>query len=663
MPRSSPLSAPLVATRATRLRDALRRGLWLLPLAMSGVFMVVVGTWAAANEADERQALAQRMQADAASVQAQFDARLDLERARLRDVALRLAAAAATSDQAAVDLKALPEVIAGFDRLWNRLVWLDAGLRVISLADRSAPRPSGVAGAESLRIQSRGQADHLQQPVPAASGALEGQVLARYDLTDLLGSTDLAWLSGRYEVTFVSELGELIATTARAGLLPQGTALERPLPAFRDTTLRLAPYEAPQPWYLGSGTRTLLAGLLALGIAAALLLRREMRQVQQAEHASRTEAAWRRSMEDSALVGLRARDPQGRILYVNKTLCDMVGYSAEELVGLLPPLPFWPPEAVDALMARNLNTLAGGAPVSGYETRWRHRDGHALDVVIYEARLVDGDGRHIGWMGSIVDIGERKRLEEQERRHAEALAQHARLNDLGLIASELAHELNQPLAALAGYSTGLKAALRKGTVVDDEMLAAVQALQRNAHKAGDIVNWIRRQGARAEPVREACDLNALIGELLRARRLTQRLQATVRLELAAGLPTVPADSIGIEQVLTNLLRNAVDAMAGRPGRAEIMLRTQLRPAHDEEPATVLVTVADNGPGLRGRSLDELCATFYSSKRNGMGLGLGICRAIVEQHGGRLAATDRPEGGACFSFELPMTCNVPVVEPS
>ena len=104
--------------------------------------------------------------------------------------------------------------------------------------------------------------------------------------------------------------------------------------------------------------------------------------------------------------------------------------------------------------------------------------------MIFESRLVDGEGRHIGWMGSIVDIGERKRLEDLERRHTEALAQHARLNDLGLIASELAHELNQPLAALAGYSTGLKLALRKGTTVDDEVLAAVEALQRNATQRG-----------------------------------------------------------------------------------------------------------------------------------------------------------------------------------
>jgi two-component system sensor histidine kinase DctS len=634
--------------------NLLRRGLWLLPLGLCLVFMLVVGLWAASNEAHDRQALARQLQADATSVQVQMEARLDLERARLREVAMRLSA---QPDPASTDLKGLPEVIAGFDRLWNRVVWLDADLRVLGLADRTV----GAAAAPStdvLRVQGRGQADHLEQAVPATAGLREGKVLARYDLTDLLGSTDLAWLSGRYEVTFVSELGEIIATTARADRQPQNAPFERSLASFRDATLRLAPYEAPQPWFRGGGVIALLTGLLGLGIAASLLLRREVGQVQQAETASRTEAAWRRSMEDSALVGLRARDTEGRILYVNKTLCEMVGYSQEELVGLVPPLPFWPPEAIDALMATNLNTLAGAAPAAGYETRWRHRAGHAVDVVIFESRLVDGEGRHLGWMGSIVDIGERKRLEDLERRHTEALTQHARLNDLGLIASELAHELNQPLAALAGYSTGLKVALRKGTTVDDEVLAAVEALQRNATNAGDIVNWIRRQGARAEPVRQPCDLNALVDEVLQPRRrLMQRLQATVRLDRAEVLPLVMADHIGIEQVLTNLLRNAADAMAGRPGQPVIDVRTRLIASDEGERSAVELAVCDTGPGLLGQSLDDLCAAFFSTKREGMGLGLGICRSIVEQHGGRLAAADRPDGGACISFTLPVAVSM------
>jgi len=645
---------------ASAFRRFRRRALWLLPLGLGLVFMAVVGLWAASNEAHERQALVQRLKADASSVQAQLEARLDVERARLRDAALRLSG---IDDPAAVDLYSLPEVIAGFDRLWNRLVWLDADLRVLARAER-AVKPGAMLALDGLRIRSRGQAGHLEQPVPAASGGREGQLLARYELTDLLGTTDLAWLAGRYEVTFVSELGEVIATSGRAGLQPQGAAVEQPLPAFRDTVLRLAPYDAPRAWYRSPGTQAMLAGLLALGVAASLLLRREVRQVQQAEAASRTEAAWRRSMEDSALVGLRARDTEGRILYVNRTLCEMVGYGAEELVGLKPPLPFWPPEAVDALMARNLNTLAGAAPAAGYETRWRHRDGQIVDVVIYESRLVDSEGRHIGWMGSIVDIGERKRLEDLERRHTEALAQHARLNDLGLIASELAHELNQPLAAIAGYSAGLKASLQPGAAADAEALRAVEALQRNARKAGDIVNWIRRRGARAGPAPVPCDLNALVDEVLNARqRPMQRLQVAVRLGLAAGLPPVSADRIGIEQVLTNLLRNAAEAMAGCPGTALVEVRTRQLPSIGVAPAAVEVTVCDSGPGLHGRSLDELCAAFHTTKRDGMGLGLGICRAIVEQHGGSLWATDRAEGGACFGFSLPVHAPVPVTENS
>jgi two-component system sensor histidine kinase DctS len=625
-----------------------RRELWLLPLVLCLLFMAIVGAWAASTEARDRRALATQLHADAASVQLQMDARLDLERARLRDVALRLATANVPT---AVDIQRMPDVIAGFDRLWNRLVWLDADLRVLALAERPAQARTK-ATSDGLRVPGRGQADHLEQPVPAAAGQREGRLLARYDLSDLLASTDLAWLSGRYQVTFLSELGEVIATT-RSTRQPQGAPVDRSLASFSEATLRLAPYDAPQAWYRGSGTLALMAGLLGVGIAASLLLRREMRQVRHAETVARTEAAWRRSMEDSALVGLRARDASGRILYVNKTLTDMVGYTSEELVGLAPPLPFWPPESVNALMANNLNTLSGGAPATGYETRWRHRDGRAIDVVIFESPLVNGEGGQIGWMGSIVDIGERKRLEELDRRHTDALAQHARLNDLGLIASELAHELNQPLAALAGYSTGLKLALRKGTTVDDDVVTAVEALHRNATSAGDIVNWIKRRGMRAETAREPCDLNALVREAVQTRRRAAPGWTTaVQLDTADGLPKVLADRIGIEQVLTNLLRNAAEAMVGGTATPIIDVRIRLITAATNERSAVQVTVRDAGPGLQGRSLDQLCAAFYSTKQDGMGLGLGICRAIVEQHGGRFAAHEHPAGGAAFSFELP-----------
>jgi two-component system sensor histidine kinase DctS len=394
---------------------------------------------------------------------------------------------------------------------------------------------------------------------------------------------------------------------------------------------------------------------MLLGGAASQLLRREMLRVARATTRAQTEAAWRQSMEDSALVGLRARDADGRILYVNKTLCDMVGYSSQELVGLIPPLPFWPPEAIDAMMARNLNTLAGDSSTGGYETRWNHRDGHSLDVMIFESPLVNSEGVRFGWMGSIVDISERKLLEDKERRHVEAMAQHARLNDLGLIASELAHELNQPLTTIASYSAGLQIALKKRLPDDTDLVTAVEAVDRNAKKAGDIVNWIRRQTSPSKPVRAACDLNIVTTESLEQRKLQiLRAHIQVHLQLAPDLSLVTMDRIGVEQVIANLVRNAADALAVQDGERTIWVQTRFNSSNSQSEASVEVLVRDNGPGLQGRNIETLCSTFYSTKERGMGLGLGICRAIAETHGGRLGARDADNGGAEFSFSLPVS---------
>jgi two-component system sensor histidine kinase DctS len=341
-------------------------------------------------------------------------------------------------------------------------------------------------------------------------------------------------------------------------------------------------------------------------------------------------------------------------LYVNKTLCDMVGYSRAELVGLVPPLPFWPPDAVDDMMARNLNTLSGGAPKTGFETRWRHRDGHLIDVMIFESRLVNARGIHIGWMGSIVDISERKRLEEKDRQHGETLAQHARLNDMGLLASELSHEINQPLTTILSYSAGLNMSLKQLPGVDPEDLVAMNEIVRHAGKAGEIVNWIRRQASRSEPVRKHCDLNAVISDVLQLRKMhLQRANAKLVRDLSPQATGVVADRIGIEQVISNLVRNAADAVNGQPGGGIIGIATEVLEGPALGVQSIQVTVRDNGPGLQGRTIDTLCTTFYSTKSDGMGLGLGICRTIVESHGGSLVVEEAPGGGAQFRFSLPL----------
>jgi two-component system sensor histidine kinase DctS len=607
-----------------------------MPAALSLLFVLLIMFMAQRNDAVERADLARSIVADTLSVEAQLRGRLDIEKARLRVVAARLATQ--SGDGNAV-LAALPEVAGGLDRLWLSVTWLDASNQLLG---------------QSRGQRQAGQSLHLEAPVGDGDAARKGRLLVRYDPADLLKDRDFWWLASQYDVELISGLGQVIASTAKPGRQAGGERNEKVFEAIEDATLRLTRLAPTQPWFHSARSLALIAGLLLLGAAAALLLRRDAVRVAQAEQDWRTEAAWRQAMEESALVGLRARDPQGRILYVNSTLCRMVGYDRHELVGLAPPLPFWPPEAVDEMMARNLSTLAGQAPVAGFETLWRHSDGHLLDVMIFESPLVDAAGRQIGWMGSIVDITQRKRAEESERRQLEVMAHHARLTTLGEVASTLAHELNQPLTAIVSYSAGLSMALAKLPQVDPEVLAAMEAVRSNAAQAGRIVHRIRARLSRHEPVPEVCDLNAVVSDAmdLLARRLAQQ-DIRTPLALDPTLPQVHADRVGIEQVISNLVRNAADALALRAQGRELRLSTFRTPAQDGAPACACIEVADNGPGLQGRSAETLFASFYSTRNDGMGLGLAICRSIVEAHHGSMTMTETPGGGATLRISLPL----------
>src|SRR3569832_2226540 len=224
-------------------------------------------------------------------------------------------------------------------------------------------------------------------------------------------------------------------------------------------------------------------------------------------------------------------------------------------------MPYWPPDSLELTMERHRRNLAGHAPREGYEATWIHRDGTRFPIMVFEAPLVDARGTHVGWMGSIIDITERRRMEERERRQTELMAHHARLTMLGEIASTLAHELNQPLMAISSYSAGALNSLERTRQADDAVLRALRRLGEQAAHAGGIVQRIRHFLTRREPEREPCDINAVVRgavkvlqrDLDRARvRVTQRLDAP-------GEPIV-ADTVLIEQVIVNLVRNAADAL-------------------------------------------------------------------------------------------------------
>jgi two-component system, LuxR family, sensor histidine kinase DctS len=630
-------------------RPALRRGLWALPLLLSLAFVAAVLTWLRGTEQAERDEQRSELITDALSLQAQVSGRIEREAALLNEFAAGLAQRPLTPEAFA----AAPEVQQGLRRFWAGLTWLDASNRIVAHVPTFAPRPDlpSLAGA--------GLSAHLRAALPSG-----GALVARWSPGEMLRQTVPWWLARKYDVRLVDSFGAVMASTTE-GREPQGRASHRISlePTLTDGYLELIARDRIRPWY-----RTLpaamVAGFVVLIAAITWMLRRQVIDVSRAEAAWRTEAAWRSAMEDSLTVGLRARDLDGRIVYVNRALADMVGYASEELNGLLPPMPYWPPDSIEASMGRHLRNMAGDAPRGGYETRWRHREGRLLDVIVFEAPLVDARGRHIGWMGSIIDITERKRLEERERHQADTMAHHARLTMLGEIASTLAHELNQPLSAISSYNAGVLNSLQRGdaqsSTLDPAVLRALQRLGEQAAHAGRIVQRIRQFLTRREPQLEACSLNAIVEggvDLLRRELARQDVQLTLALE--PNLPDVVADAVLIEQVVINLVRNAGDALAERPVSPERVRRIEARTLRTADQRFVRIDVRDNGPGLQGRRIEALCAPFYSTKVEGMGMGLAICRSIIEAHQGALDAVEAPGGGAWFSLTLPVDLQVTV----
>lgn len=644
---SSPLSVPPRPELAVPPRPRFKllgwrvggpRSLWAWPLLLSLVFVAAVVAWMVRSDADERDARRAELISDALSLEAQLSGALDDETARLKALADDMAAHHTRPD--AFVRHAL--LLDGLRRFWVSVTWVDAQGRIVAqVPDDKLPANAPLRAGST----DRGLAGHLSVALPNRGGLL----VARYSSTNLLRQRVPWWLARKYDIRLVDSSDDVIAATVDGERLPDQLWYRKTMgPSMAQGWLELASRERQTPWWR-TLPMALMGGFLLLVGAASLMLRRQMLAVERAEEAWRTEAAWRTAMEDSLAVGLRARDLDGRLVYVNKTMADMLGYQPEELIGVMPPMPYWLPDELDESMRRHLRNMAGQAPREGYESRWQHRDGRVLEVMIFEARLVDAQGRHIGWMASVLNITERKRLEERERRQADTMAHHSRLTMLGEVASTLAHELNQPLSAITSYNAGVLNALKRHPEPDSLLLGALQRLGEQAAHAGRIVKRIREFLTRREPQRERGDINQIVRAAVDLqRRDMNRHGVSLSLQLDRALPPVLVDPILVEQVAANLVRNACDALSTRPGVRSLHVMTTLAP----DGRFVKVQVSDNGPGLGGQGIETLCAPFFSTKAEGMGMGLAICRSIVELHYGALDAEEAPGGGAVFSFTVP-----------
>ena len=548
------------------------------------------------------------------------------------------------------------------------------------LACRAAQRTMAPSFARSQFVPLPGglgaEVVDLCLPVQQA-GRWVGFTVASLVLPQLLEELHLPAVAHSHEISFIEPDGTRLARAGAvrgAGVFIADRLVDLPGAALQ---VRVDAVER-RPSLIPNLATALVLGLSMGLFGVVLLLVRDGRRRARAERALAEALAFRKAMEDSLLTGLRARDRAGRIVYVNPAFCAMVGYAADELMRAVVP-PYWPPDQVPLYQSRQAERLgsgmAGGPSREGYETEFQRKSGERFPVMVYEAPLVDGTGQHTGWMSAVLDLSAQRKAEDLSRQQQERLQATARLASVGEMASLLSHELNQPLSAIASYATGSlnlmaerdappgdAAALPPPS--DAELMGllrhGLQRIAEQAERAGRVIKSVHDFVRRRHQAHEVIGADVLIESVLPLVRLQARkVGARIEVDLVQPVPRVRVDRTMVEQVLLNLARNGLQAMEAETPLAErvLGLRVQLR-----EGRWVVFSVTDAGPGIPAEVSQQLFAPFFTTKVEGMGLGLSLCRTVVEQHGGAIDFDNRPAragqaaglaGGTAFRFTLPL----------
>ena len=572
-----------------------------------------------------------------------------------------------------------------------RIEWRDAQLRVRTYA-QSPYRPiawearlregsqsdAALACATARRMSSPAYSTSYFQPhgdglgsemmelcMPLSTGGrTTGFLVATYSLRDVLANLVAHNLTRSQEASFTEADGTRLAVL---GAARRGSRIftARQLLDLPGTTLvlRMDSWHTAPSLFPNVLTALVTAMSIAL-ITVMVVLVRDNRRRLRAERDLADALAFRKAMEDSLVTGLRARDLEGRITYVNPAFCAMVGFTAQELLGQSVSVPYWPPELVDEYRQRQAIRLSGQhrPPREGFESVFMRKDGTRFPVLIIEAPLINAQGQHTGWMSAFLDISEQRRVEEISRASQERLQATARLATVGEMASLLSHELNQPLAAISSYATGSINLLEgpvdtRGTPPLEslqDVRMAMQQIARQAERAGKVIKSVHDFVRRRDQTREGVPAQQLLDAILplvslQARKLGVRVETAVE----PGLAPVFCDRTMVEQVLLNLARNAMQAMDD-PAIPRRVLEIRARhAASNQHSGWVEFSVGDVGTGIPAEVAEQLFTPFFTTRAEGMGLGLSMCRTVIEQHGGFLGYTAREPRGTVFTFTLPV----------
>ncbi|MBB3135547.1 hypothetical protein FHS26_003292 [Rhizobium pisi] len=403
-------------------------------------------------------------------------------------------------------------------------------------------------------------------------------------------------------------------------------------------------------WFYFSGRKL----VDATGVVRWFGVNIDIEDLQRAENALReSEAALRESEHKLSLIintipaMAWSCTSDGRLEYFNRNLIDYVGLPFEEIVGFGFYRMFHPDDVEPMRVV--WDDIVASKKSRPVDARIRRADGEYRWFNLRQSPLLDSDGNVVRWYGVVVDIEDRKRAEESLRQSQSDLAHVTRMTATGELAVSIAHEVNQPLMAIVTNAGTCLRWLQPGHIDLERARLAAESIVRDGHRAGDIIASIRSMAQKLPAKIEKTDFKPAVREVLNL--LTGELQRRgieVGLEMAEHPIEVVGDRTQLQQVVLNLVMNSAEAMTA----SSIAKRINIRCAVEEQ--LVRVSVSDTGRGVPIGELDRIFEAFYSTKADGIGMGLSICRSIVEAHGGRIwASVGESSVGGLFTFTLPM----------
>jgi PAS domain S-box-containing protein len=368
-------------------------------------------------------------------------------------------------------------------------------------------------------------------------------------------------------------------------------------------------------------------------------------EAKKAEQALRTSEAKIRRLVEANIIGIFIWDFDGQILEANEAFLHIVGYDHEDLVaGRIRWTDLTPPEWRD-----NDTRLIQEQKVTGtlqpFEKEYFRKDGSRVPVLIGVATFEEGGDQGVAF---VVDLTERKSAEERLRQLEGDLAHMNRVSMMGELAASLSHEITQPIASARNNARAAQNFLDMQPPDLGEVREALSCVVGDTDRAGDMIDRIRDHMKKAPPRKAQFDLNEAINEVIVLRRSAIiKNGISVQTRLSEGLFPVHGDRVQLQQVVLNLLLNAVEAMGSVEAKPRDLLIST-----EQDHTGVLVAVRDSGPGIDPSHLERVFDAFHTTKSSGMGMGLSICRSIIDAHGGRLWAEANEPRGVIFQFTLP-----------